>query len=68
MTLACEYCAGSGDGFGAGHPPTAQCGFCCGSGDQKCDLCPDNAVGFNEDGDALCEDCMIEWQCRAFAR
>ena len=34
-----------------------------GSGDQECEArgCKENAVAFNDDGEALCEDCMAEW-------
>ena len=29
----------------------------------KCEKCGDQAVGFNDDGDLLCEDCIFEQAC-----
>lgn len=38
------------------------CETCDGSGNATCDNrgCEDAAVGFDEDGNALCEDCLME--------
>lgn len=55
--IPCMVCDGSGaDALG-------DCPFCHGSGNHPCDNrgCSENAVAFNEDGDALCEDCLMEW-------
>ena len=30
----------------------------------KCERCESDAIGFNEDGVALCEDCIFEESCR----
>ena len=55
--LPCAKCEGSGVFC------DEQCGDCAGSGNFTCENrgCADIAVGFNEDGKALCEDCMMEW-------
>jgi hypothetical protein len=29
----------------------------------ECEKCEDDAIGYNDDGVALCEDCMFEWFC-----
>jgi len=41
---------------------------CEGSGNQKCDNrgCDELAIGFNDDGDALCQDCLMEWAMQEF--
>lgn len=57
-SFACETCGGDG------------CDRCDQSGNQRCEArgCGENAVAFDEDGRALCEDCLMEWQLEAFAR
>ncbi|WP_277810666.1 hypothetical protein [Chromohalobacter canadensis] len=29
----------------------------------ECEKCGDQAIGFNDDGDLLCEDCIFEQTC-----
>ena len=76
MFLPCEHCGGEGRNwkskYGGNDPDVwdaGSCEACDGSGNFKCQSrgCDEDAVGFNEDGEALCEDCMIEWQTEAFA-
>lgn len=40
-----------------------KCGSCDGSGNATCDArgCKEPVVGFNDDGEALCQNCMMEW-------
>lgn len=68
--LFCSSCGGEGTNYasryGGNDPdvwPTGKCGACDGSGHQICDArgCEEPAIGFNDDGEALCEDCMFEW-------
>lgn len=68
--LTCPKCAGEGQlytsRYGGNDPgvwPTGECPACKGSGNAECEAlgCKEYAVGFNEDGDALCEDCLQEW-------
>lgn len=75
--LFCETCGGEGRNyksrFGGNDPDVwdaGPCEACDGSGNQKCEArgCSENAIAFNEDGEALCEDCFCEWQTKAFAR
>ena len=56
MTLPCIKCQGEG------------CDACEGSGTHKCDNrgCDEDAIGFNDDGKALCEDCLMEWATKEF--
>ena len=70
MTIACTKCDGDGSLYTSrygGHDPdvwrTGECPECKGSGHQVCDTrgCEELAVGFNEDGEALCEDCLFQW-------
>lgn len=61
VRLTCMHCQGE----------TAlndtDCEECDGSGTQRCESCRDeDAIGFNDDGKALCEDCLFEWQCEEF--
>lgn len=62
MTLPCIRCQGAGV-YGA-----EMCEACNGSGNHTCDNrgCDEPAVGFNDDGKALCADCLMEWQTEAF--
>lgn len=68
--LTCPKCAGEGQiytsRYGGNDPdvwPTGECPECKGSGSAICEArgCQEYAVGFNDDGDALCEDCLFEW-------
>ena len=40
-----------------------KCPACKGSGNETCASrgCKEDAVGFNEDGEALCDICLTEW-------
>lgn len=69
MILPCSKCAGEGkiyaSRYGGNDPdvwPTGTCPVCEGSGTQQCEArgCKEAAVGFNDDGEALCEDCLAE--------
>lgn len=75
--LPCAACGGEGrkytSRFGGNDPDTIDaggCEFCEGSGNQKCEErgCSQDAIVFDEDGRALCEDCHIEWVTETFAR
>jgi RecJ-like exonuclease len=75
--LPCEHCGGEGrifkSKYGGNDPDVwdaGKCEACEGSGNQPCQMhgCGEDAVAFNEDGEALCEDCFVEWQSEAFAR
>lgn len=57
MTLPCRNC--QGEALVNDEPCTA----CDGSGTQKCDSrgCKMKAIGFNDNAEALCEDCLSEW-------
>lgn len=70
MILHCAKCGGEGRVFESkygGNDPdvwdAGECEACDGSGHATCDSrgCSEKAVGFDEDGNALCEDCMLEW-------
>lgn len=52
MRLNCIKCQGEG----------RKCQACDGTGDQRCEKrgCRSLAIGFNDDGEALCEDCLME--------
>lgn len=72
MTLPCVKCGGEGrifkSKYGGNDPDVwdaGQCEACEGSGHQACDArsCKEKAVAFNDDGEALCEDCLAEWVC-----
>lgn len=69
--LYCQKCHGEGQlytsRYGGNDPDvwaTGECDVCEGSGHARCDQrgCGEPAVGFDEDGRALCEDCLFEWQ------
>ena len=68
--LTCPKCAGEGSiytsRYGGNDPDvrrTGECPACKGSGNAECEArgCKEYAVGFNDDGDAFCEDCLQEW-------
>lgn len=70
MRLPCARCQGEGSLYGSrygGNDPdvwrTGKCDVCDGSGDQQCEArgCKEPAVAFNDDGEALCADCLMEW-------
>lgn len=69
-SLFCQKCAGEGtiytSRYGGNDPdvyPVGKCEACDGSGSQPCERhgCKENAVGFNDDGEAMCADCLLEW-------
>lgn len=68
--LTCTKCQGEGSlytsRYGGNDPDvwrTGECPECKGSGNAICEArgCQEYAVGFNDEGDALCEDCLFEW-------
>lgn len=68
--LFCSKCQGEGSLYGSrygGNDPdvwrTGKCDACDGSGDEECASrgCKEPAVAFNDDGEALCDDCLLEW-------
>lgn len=68
--LPCSKCSGEGSLYASrygGNDPdvwrTGKCDACDGSGNEVCSSrgCDEPAVAFNDDGDALCEDCLSEW-------
>lgn len=68
--LNCMKCAGEGtiytSRYGGNDPdvyPAGKCEACAGSGDQSCERqgCKERAVGLNDDGEAMCGDCLAEW-------
>lgn len=70
MILPCLKCGGEGRVFKSkygGNDPdvwdAGQCEECEGSGSAVCEArgCKEQAVAFNEDGEALCEDCLAEY-------
>ena len=70
MRLPCTKCGGEGTNYdsryGGNDPdvwPTGTCDVCEGSGSLTCEAkgCKEDAVGFNDDGEALCGDCLLEW-------
>jgi DnaJ-class molecular chaperone len=74
--LSCRKCSGEGrifkSRYGGNDPDVwdaGKCDECDGSGNQTCDArsCTESAVGFNDDGDALCEDCLAEWAAAEFS-
>lgn len=73
--LYCTACSGEGSlytsRYGGNDPDvwrTGQCPACEGSGTAKCDArgCDEDAMGFNDDGEALCADCLMEWTMAGF--
>lgn len=68
--LHCQKCQGEGtiytSRYGGNDPdvyPVGKCEVCDGSGNQPCERrgCKESAVGFNDDGEAMCADCLSEW-------
>jgi hypothetical protein len=73
MRLTCSKCSGEGtlytSRYGGNDPdvwPVGECDACEGSGNQTCESrgCKEPAVATDEDGNALCEDCLFEWTCK----
>lgn len=73
--LPCIKCQGEGrifkSKYGGNDPDVwdaGKCEACDGSGSHRCDSrsCDEVAVGFNDNGEALCEDCLAEWASREF--
>lgn len=60
--LNCIHCAGSGYDETGRQPPLV-CEDCEGDGKARCEMrgCKARAIGFSDDGEALCEDCLAEW-------
>ena len=74
--LPCSKCGGEGriwkSKYGGNDPDVwdaGECNACSGSGDQECEArgCSDKAVSFNDDGEALCAGCIVEWATAAEA-
>lgn len=70
MNLWCRNCSGEGrifkSRYGGNDPDVwdgGQCEQCEGTGAQKCEArgCTEPAIGCDEDGEALCVDCLAEW-------
>ena len=70
MILTCTRCEGEGSIYASrygGNDPdvwrVGPCEDCGGSGNMVCEArdCNESAVAFNDDGEALCEDCLFEW-------
>ena len=68
--LPCSKCGGEGREFKSkygGNDPdvwdAGACTACEGSGNQTCEArgCSEPAIAFNDDAEALCEDCLAEW-------
>jgi DnaJ-class molecular chaperone len=68
--IPCSKCSGEGSLYTSrhgGNDPdvwrTGECDACKGSGNQACEArgCSEPAVAFNDDGEALCEDCLSDW-------
>lgn len=70
MTLSCKECGGEGSIYSSkygGLDPdvyrVGPCEDCGGTGKTICEArgCKEEAVGFNDEGEAMCEDCLFEW-------
>ena len=70
--IPCSCCHGEGrkltSRWGGNDPDVidnGQCAACEGSGNETCEArgCSETAQGFDEDGRALCEECLFEWMC-----
>lgn len=70
MMFPCSKCSGEGrifkSRYGGNDPDVwdaGECNACGGSGSETCEQrgCMEPAAGFNEDGKAMCEDCLCEW-------
>lgn len=76
MILPCSKCQGEGrlfrSKYGGNDPDVwdaGQCEACDGRGSETCASrgCKELAVAFNDDGDALCEDCLMEWAAEEYS-
>lgn len=68
--LHCSKCQGEGrifkSKYGGNDPDVwdaGKCEACDGSGNEPCAArnCEELAVAFNDDGEAMCQDCLLEW-------
>ena len=66
--IPCAKCGGTGSplestSLWVGPPSDVECRECKGSGAAKCEKhgCSEDAAGFDDDGNALCNDCLMEW-------
>ena len=68
--LNCMHCAGEGriykSKYGGNDPDVwdaGECPECKGSANQVCEQrgCSEDAIAVNDDGEAMCEDCLFEW-------
>lgn len=75
MILTCTKCSGEGTIYASKHGGNdpdvwrvGACDECDGSGNAICEArgCKENAVVFNDDGEALCENCFSEWVIAEF--
>src|SRR5262249_7970490 len=75
MKLTCSKCSGEGklcsSRHGGNDPdvfPVGDCDACEGSGNMVCEVigCHERAVGFDDDGGARCEDCLMDWTSNSF--
>jgi hypothetical protein len=73
--LNCAHCGGEGrifkSRYGGNDPDVwdaGECPACKGSANQRCEAraCTSDAVGFNDDGEAMCEDCLSEWAAEVY--
>jgi hypothetical protein len=66
--LTCTKCGGEGRRYNSYEFDTGQCEACEGSGHHLCEAkgCNEPATAFNDDGEALCQDCFFEWTTEAF--
>ena len=70
MILSCLKCNGEGrifkSKYGGNDPDVwdaGKCAECDGSGTAVCESrgCTQAAIAFNDDGEAMCEDCLAEY-------
>lgn len=73
--LNCMHCAGEGrifkSKYGGNDPDVwdaGECPHCRGTANQACEArdCAEDATGFNDDGEAMCADCLLEWAAQEF--
>lgn len=71
MTLLCSECSGEGSiyasRYGGNDPDVYRVGPCedwGGTGKAICEArgCKEEAVAYNDDGELMCEDCLLDWQ------
>lgn len=75
MILHCLKCSGEGrifkSKYGGNDPDVwdaGKCERCEGSGNLSCEAkgCKEPAAAFNDDGEALCTDCLMAWTMQEF--